>query len=695
MEPELDYLLVLKALQEIPFGVGKKLLIDFLRGEESNKSIDKNKLYNLPGYGSMAYSKEELGQMIDSLITNSMIQMVSLPGNRFWKVMELTEKGLLEISEPTLYKKKLSYSYEAIETEITDRDREVFAAFGDFLDRYNDEQKKAIICSKSHVLCIAGAGSGKTTVLAKRIEYLVRYRSVEQQKILAITFTRKARQEMMKRLPDFHEVQIETFNSFCEKVLRKHNDKVYDRPVRVVTYRDKVMMLNRALSSLGFDMRKAIDAYFSPAQKRSKTSEQLARIFLNDCFFLRDHFKFKNTPIEESAFDIADTRHTASARMMFGICSYIDAYMRKNGLRDFADQLMDAIAFFEAHPAEVPKFDHVLVDEYQDVNSTQIMLIDILSPKNLFCVGDPRQSIFGWRGSDIRHIIAFGDKYHGSETVTLKRNYRSTTPIVSLINESIRKMGLADLEADAEGEKDIKLLGFDTESAEFEFVMQAISASKLPGSEIFVLARTNRQLNELSALMKQRKIPHIIRSDELKRSVSAAKDDVTLATIHAIKGMEADAVFVIGCTSNNFPCRGSEHPVVEMIKMDEYDKEEEEKRLFYVAMSRARKSLYLSYHGKSHTSFITEGMSDIIEGKVDKQEFSVVRSNDLLARLKGWRKHLSEKTGLPAYCILHDKTLNYIAMEMPLTRADLERIHGLGPAKIMKYGDEILKIVCS
>ncbi|MBU0615208.1 MAG: ATP-dependent DNA helicase UvrD2, partial [Nanoarchaeota archaeon] len=536
--------------------------------------------------------------------------------------------------------------------------------------------------------CIAGAGSGKTTVLTKRIEFLIKYRGVDPSKILAITFTRKARQEMISRLPDSN-VMIETFNSFCEKILRLHNDKIYGREVKVISYRDKITIINRALSMLKLNMARAIDIYFTYAQKRSKTPEQLARVFLNDCFFVRDYFKFKNKRIEQSAFQ--GDEHKDSANLMFGVCNYIEAFMKKNGLRDFADQLIDAIAFLEANPSFIPKFSHVLIDEYQDVNSTQIKLVDLLKVENIFCVGDPRQSIYGWRGSDIKYILNFEDKYKGCSVITLTKNYRSTKHIVSLINKSISKMGLADLESALAGEKEIQLIKFISEGAEFEFVAQGILASKLPREEIFVLARTNRQLNDLSTLLLSRGIKHIKRSDEMKASVVALKGDVTLATIHAIKGLEAEMVFIVGCNSLSFPCKGSEHPVIEMIKIDEYDKEEEERRLFYVAMSRAKRKLVMTHSGKP-TYFITDEMLSLLNS-AEVAPRAQAKGGDVIMRLREWRTQMSRNHNVSAFMIMHDKTMIEIAQKRPATLDELGEVYGMGPTKVMKYGDEILDIV--
>ncbi len=683
---ELDYLTVLKGVQELPFGVGKKLLIDFLTGNKKNDSITKNRLDKQKSFGSIAYDEEELGELIDNLVYNGFLTFTPVNGKKFWKVIELTEKGNNEIKNPS--KRKLKFNFEA--AEISDEEKHFFSMLGHFLDNYNDEQKKAVISDKKQILCVAGAGSGKTSVLAKRIEFLITYRSIEPEEILAITFTRKARQEMINRIPG--HVKIETFNSFCEKILLQHNNMVYSKPVRVINYADKIMLVKRALHELKVPMERAIEIYFTASQKRDKSPEQLANILINDCFMIRDFFKLKNKPVGDFTESI-ERKYSEAAKMVYKISKSIEESMERSGLRDYADQLVDAVNLFRTHPELVPKFEHILVDEYQDVNSIQIDLIDILCPKNLFCVGDPRQSIFAWRGSDIRHIINFKEKYPGSEIICLKKNYRSTNHIIELMNEAIRNMKLPDVEPAKKGEKDIRLLNFESEQAEFEFVIQRIIASGLKGHEIFVLSRTNRQLNELSASMKARGIMHIVRTDEIRKPAEAGEGEVTLATIHAIKGMEAEMVFILGCTSTNFPCKGSEHPIVDMVATEDYDKEEEERRVFYVALSRAKKTLYLTYHGSSITSFINEDMQRMLNETQIKLKPEGKIATDIVSRLKDWRKQISIKSGMPAYMIFPDRTLIEIAQKMPTSKEELEDINGLGPVKIMRYGEDILKIV--
>jgi len=168
-------------------------------------------------------------------------------------------------------------------------------------------------------------------------------------------------------------------------------------------------------------------------------------------------------------------------------------------------------------------------------------------------------------------------------------------------------MGMPDLEDNFTQEKHLKICKFTDEASEFEFITKNVLETQIPFEEIFVLARTNRHLNNLGEIFKRNKIPHILKNEQSK-DVEAKKGEVTLATIHSIKGLEAELVFVMGCTPNNFPCRAVEHPVMELVKMYEYDREEEERRLFYVAISRAKNKLYLTYSGKKHTYFINEDM---------------------------------------------------------------------------------------
>lgn len=687
---DVDYLIVLKAVKELPFNVGKKLLIDFLRGNDEHPSISNNRLDTLRTFGGLSYEEEELEELIDSLLREGYLEYGTVQQNKYWKVIKLTIKGIKELKDPKRSAKNISQKIKDNKTSISEQDKAAFNEFGFFLEKYNNDQKKAIISPSEKIICIAGAGSGKTSVLTKRIEFLIKFRTIPPSKILAITFTRKAKEEMIRRLEKegISDVRIETFNSFCEKILNIHEKKIYEKQVKVMSYKEKILSVRKALYELNISAEKAIKTYFSDSQIRAKTQEQLLLSFVNDIFMVLDYLKSKKRILEDLLNpDVSDRD---SAELLYKICNHVEAQMKEQGFRDYADQLMDTIKFFKENKEFIPKFEHVLVDEYQDVNSIQIELLDILNPKNIFCVGDPRQSIFGWRGSDIKYILNFSDRYKDAEIITLTKNYRSTKYIVDLMNKEIKKLSLPDIESINEGDKDIRLINFEAESTEYEFVVQRILHSNIPREEIFILARTNRQLKEISDILNQYEIKHILKNDEINRSIEAKKGEVTVATIHAIKGLEAKMVFVIGCNSMNFPCKASDHPATEIIKVEEYDKEEEERRLFYVAISRAMSSLYLTYTGKSPTYFITEDMKKAISQRNEKEKHSDI---SVVQKLKEWRLEKSKAEGVPPYIIMKDETINELNEKLPVIASDLNDIKGLGPTRIRRFGKELLKIL--
>ncbi len=603
-----DHLNVLKSLNEIPFPVGKKLLVDFLKGELNNPSIEKNELFDCHNFGNLSFlSKEEIEGIIDNLLLHKMINFSPVNFNKFIQVIGITPKGKDELLEPKLNKKP-----EQKETIVNESELKAFRELNEFLKEFNVEQKKAIISNKEKILCIAGAGSGKTSVLTKRAEFLNKKLRVHKNKILAITFTRKAKEEMRNRLKRSEvEIQVETFNSFCEKILLKNTGKIYGRRMRVASYKDKVLALSLVLNFMGYTIHTAIDKYFTENQKKNKTQSQLQNMFLKNCFSILDYYKLNREKFGEFSKDLKG-EDSENAKMICEIVKKLDQHLKMQGLRTYSDQIYDTLSFLKKNKNNVPEFDHILVDEYQDVNDSQVELLDLLNPKNLFCVGDPRQSIFGWRGSDISHILEFHEKHENVEVIHLKKNYRSSKSIVKLMNDSIKNMKMPFLDYEKEQDSVLDLKNFENESEEYEFVSKKILNENFLENRVFVLARTKKQLQEISKYFDKNGIPYILKTEE-NPNVEIEKGKVTLATIHSIKGLEADFVFVIGCNYSNFPCKASEHPVMEAVRMYDYDRDDEEQRLFYVAISRAKSKLYLSYTGKKHTYFINQEMKRELE----------------------------------------------------------------------------------
>ena len=692
----------MKAVQELHFNVGKKLLGEILRGISKSESVRKNRLDRLGCFGTLAYSEEEIDALIDDLLLHGFIEQSALNGNKWWKVITLTQKGKREIETPSYHKKRLA---KAIfdETRITDNDREIFSHFDFFLGRFNEEQKKAVICASEKILCVAGAGTGKTTVLAKRIEFLTQYRSIPPEEILAITFTRKAKEHMEKKLsisPYCAGVVVETFNSFAEKILKKHNDLIYEKPVSMMSYGEKIRLVRIALKNLGTSMEQSILSYFSPTQRRIKSDDTLSLTFVNDCFSILDYYKNEGKDMPDFSKDTSLTENDReTARMIHNICSEVQKLMLSFGKRDFSDQVNDCVRLFSLHPDAIPKFSHVLIDEYQDINPIQSSLIDLLASQNIFCVGDPRQSIFGWRGSDISYIMDFRQKFPVSEIITLRMNYRSKGNIIGFVNAAIKNMNLPDL-VQQQGMRggEVSLKKFEDTGQEFSFITHEILRSTAKRSEIFILCRTNKMLLEISERLKGSGIAHTVKSEEYHETRGEG-EPVILATLHAIKGLEASQVFIAGCHSLNFPCRASDHPIMDVIKFETYDKEEEERRLLYVGMSRAKESLTLTYSAMTATKFINEQMKKMvnIDGPDERDKGLAVgaetASETLRLQLDDWRRALARKEGLPVHLILPDRAVEELLQVMPLSVDELEVLSEMPKGMKRRHGATLIGII--
>lgn len=669
MSSSTDYKYVIEALEELAFPVGKKLLSQILRGA-SNATIDRHSLDACDCYGSLAYTDAEVVELIEHCLVKEYIEYKLVPGSRHIKALHVTDLG----KNPAAAEKKV----EAITTVISEKELAAFEVMP-HLSKFNDYQKKAIICMTKRILCIAGAGSGKTTVLTQRILHLCKYRGVNPKKILAITFTKKARVEMRERLavyPETAGVRIETFNSYCEKELRKHPNLVEHHDV--ISYAQKIRLVKEALYLEGSSVEQAIDMYYSSAQQRTKSTDQLFASFSNDCYAIVDYFKGEG----EISEDHIDQKHKHMAKLVLAIARYIRKRMKELKLRDFTDQLLDCLEMYKNNPESRCSFDHVMIDEYQDINGIQIELIDLLESPNLFCVGDPRQAIYGWRGSKIKYILDFKQRYPDCEIIELVHNYRSSSSIVGLMNECIKRLGFSSLQSGVDYEKQVGMLSFPTEDSEMVFLGEEVAQAK---ESVFVLARTHRQLAKLSDYLKSREVSHVFRDENSEENAR-----IILSTVHAIKGLEADSVYVMGANSHSFPCRASDHPLLDLIK-EHYDRDEEERRLFYVAISRARKKLLVSHTGKP-TPYVTAAMQIMMKDpkgdSTGKQQKVDVRSF-----LEDLRDREAKKLGVPAYFILKNDAIESILIEQPQSIEQLASISGISNIAVRRYGEEILDVL--
>ena len=294
------------------------------------------------------------------------------------------------------------------------------------LEGLNQKQVEAVTCTEGPLLVLAGAGSGKTRVLTNRIAYLVIEKGVTPWSILSITFTNKAAKEMKERVCKLvgqagEDMWISTFHSMC------------------------VRMLRRDIEKLGFGSNFVI---FDSSDQQTLIKECLKELNLNDKNFpprsvLEQISKAKDQrqgPIEYSNMYASDFRLGKIAL----IYELYQKKLRQNNALDFDDLIFYTIQLLLDFPEVLEhyqnKFKYVLVDEYQDTNGSQFTLISLLSAAhgNICVVGDDDQSIYGWRGADIRNILDFEKEFPGTKVVKLEQNYRSTETILNAANHVIK-----------------------------------------------------------------------------------------------------------------------------------------------------------------------------------------------------------------------------------------------------------------
>lgn len=301
----------------------------------------------------------------------------------------------------------------------------------DFLSQLNEQQREAVVATEGSLLILAGAGSGKTRVIAHRIAYLIAEKSIPPWNILAVTFTNKAAQEMrlrVQRLLREHELSsqplVSTFHSLCVRILRQDIEKLNDKYTRTFTIYDQddsIRLIKQCIKELGYD-----EKYLGPRPTQSAISSA------------------KNRGEDPTAFasraEYVDERSAAMAR----VYDMYEQRLHTNNALDFDDLLIKAVRLLrnveEVRTKYNNKFKYILVDEYQDTNSLQFELIQLLTQKqqNICVVGDEDQSIYKWRGADISNILNFEKQFSNTKTIRLEQNYRSTQIILDVAGAVVK-----------------------------------------------------------------------------------------------------------------------------------------------------------------------------------------------------------------------------------------------------------------
>ena len=372
------------------------------------------------------------------------------------------------------------------------------------MKQLNDSQKAAVKAVDKPVLIFAGAGSGKTRVLTHKIAFLIKEDIVKAEEILAVTFTNKAAEVMKQRVTKLmknkvQEINIGTFHSICARILRNEISKLgFSKDFAIYDRTDQISLLKLILAEENIPKN-----ILMPKTVRNKIS-----YFKSQLINPNHAMKAVKTAQDKSIIDVYKSYNNS---------------LKENNAVDFDDLLNFPLDIFNNHPRILNKYQklwkYILVDEYQDTNKAQFLLVKMLAEKhrNICVVGDDDQSIYGWRGADIRNILDFEKDFPECETYTLENNYRSTNQILhaaqSVVRNNLDRVDKDLLSVNGEGDL-IGVIETHDEMEEADAVINAlekeIKMKKRTFNDFSVLYRTNSQSRALEDSFRRSAIPYKI-----------------------------------------------------------------------------------------------------------------------------------------------------------------------------------------
>ncbi len=373
----------------------------------------------------------------------------------------------------------------------------------DIYGTLNDRQAEAVTCTEGPLLVLAGAGSGKTRVLAHRIAYLIEERQVNPWNILAITFTNKAAGEMKERVGrtvayGADSVWVSTFHSTCVRILRRHCEALgYGTNFSIYDSDDQKTLVRQVLKKLDVDTKlykdRAMLGYISDAKDRLVSP----------------------AAFEEAAVDFREKKIGLIYK------TYQEELFQNNAM-DFDDLIVKTVELFKTCPEVLEyyqeRFRYIMVDEYQDTDHAQFKLVELLAAKyrNLCVVGDDDQSIYRFRGADVHNILDFETTFPGARVVKLEQNYRSTKNILAAANEVIcnnySRKGKELWTANDQGDV-VRYHQFGSGEEEADFISGSLK--KLAGEgrdwkDLAILYRTNAQSRLLEEYCIRQNVPYLL-----------------------------------------------------------------------------------------------------------------------------------------------------------------------------------------
>ena len=371
-------------------------------------------------------------------------------------------------------------------------------------DKLNEPQREAVYHTDGPLLILAGAGSGKTRVLTHRIAYLIEERNVNPWNILAITFTNKAAGEMRERVDSLvgfgsESIWVSTFHSMCVRILRRFIDRLgYDNRFTIYDTDDQKTLMKEVCKKVAIDTK-----VFKERSLMSAISSAKNELILPDEFELNVGGDFAKLKIAK-------------------VYREYEAQLKANNALDFDDLLVKTVQLLQTQPDVLEnyqeRFRYIMVDEYQDTNTVQFQLVRLLAGKyrNLCVVGDDDQSIYKFRGANIRNILDFEHEFSDACVIKLEQNYRSTGNILNAANRVIaNNKGRKEKTlwtANGEGEL-VHLRQFDTGYDEADFIAEDIKKEVRAGASYndhAVLYRTNAQSRLLEEKFVAMNVPYKI-----------------------------------------------------------------------------------------------------------------------------------------------------------------------------------------
>jgi DNA helicase-2/ATP-dependent DNA helicase PcrA len=601
----------------------------------------------------------------------------------------------------------------------------------------NAEQRRAVAAVTGPVCILAGAGSGKTTTITHRIARQVESGAFRADQILAVTFTDKAGTELRQRLGALGAGRVRA-GTFHSAALRQLRHFAPDRVGRILP--SKAMLLRqignrlpgayrfRPAADLATEVEWARNRRIPPERYLAELGERQPP--LPPDLMLRVYREYERAKRAEGLIDFEDLLELA-----------VDVFEADEGAR----------VTFQA------QYRAFTVDEYQDVNLLQQALLDLwLGDRDELCVvGDDYQSIYAFTGAGPAHLLGFPQRFPRATVVRLEESYRSTPQVLALANRLVPRLGGAEkvLRATRPDGPEPVVRPFPTPADEDAALVEAIRALDCPLEEAAILCRTNARLADFEEVLHDAGLPfqgasllereaarrlarplersaepapsavraaaleagwleelpdalgerELVRQADLARLVSLASSfdgdaaafvamlrerfspggdaarGVHLLTLHRAKGLEFEAVFLPRLQEKELPSRQARTE----------EEIAEERRLLYVGLTRAKRILWLGWSGKP-SRFTRElgGSPSRAEPAAAGAEWTPVGE-----RLRAWRLERARRDAVPPYVVFHDRVLHAIAAARPESLVELSQIAGVGPAKLDRYGDELLGLL--